>query len=83
MTLHAQREGLQTLQQDEGVEGRDGGARVAQNDGADAGDKGGWTRYVGKDGAVLGGVGTGQRGELVRVLRPGEGAAVDDDSAEA
>ncbi len=65
MALDAQGQALHTLQQYPGVEGGDGGARVAQDDGADAGHKGGRACHIGKDGSVIRGVGLGQGGILV------------------
>ena len=83
VALHAQRERLESLQQDPGVEGRDGSARVAQDDGTYARDEGRRSGHVGEDGAGVRRVGLGQRRILVGILLPGEGAAVDDDAAEA
>ena len=81
VTLDAQREGLEPLQQQEGVEGADGGAGVAQNHGPDAGDVGGGSGHVGKSGAVVAGVGLAQLGEFARG-GPVEAARVDDDAAQ-
>ena len=83
MALDAQRKGFETLQQDEGIEGGEGGSRIAQDYGTDAGDEGSRTGHVGKDCAVVGGVGLGYGGELVGPGLPVELAAVDNDAAEA
>ena len=61
--LHTQREGLEPLQQDKGVERRQGRSRVAQQDGTDTGDKGCPPGNIGKDRAVIRRVGLGQRGD--------------------
>ena len=53
VALYAQAQGLYTLQEDKGVEGRDGGTSVTQQDGTDAGDVSCSTYSVGKDDAVV------------------------------
>ena len=83
MTFHTQRQCFQSLEKDESVEGRDGGARVAQDDGADACHKSRLPRHVGKHGTVVRRVGLRQRRIFVGIGFPVEGAAVNDDTAEA
>ena len=82
MALHAQAQCLNALQQDEGVEGRNGGTGVAQQDGTDAGDEGCCSHGVGKHDAVIRGVGLGQCGEFLGIGLPVELAAVDDYAAQ-
>ena len=53
VTLYAQRESLEALEKDPGVEGRDGCTGVAEDDGADAGDERRSARHVGEDGSVI------------------------------
>ena len=50
MTLYAQAQRLDTLQEDKGIEGRDGSTSITQDDGTDAGDISGSTYSVGKYG---------------------------------
>ena len=81
MALDAQAQGLGALQQQKGVEGRDGSAGITQQDGADVGDKGGRAGGVCKGHAVVAGVG----GSDVAVLAAGlpvKFAAVHDDAAQ-
>ena len=80
MALDTQTQGLDTLQQDEGIERRDGGTSVTQDDGTNAGDVGGSTNSVSKHDAVVRGVGFGQCREFVGVGLPVELAAVDNDT---
>ena len=81
MTLHTQTQCLDTLQEDEGVEGRDGSTCIAQDDGTDAGDVSGSAYSVGKYDAMIRGIGLGEGGELV-VLFPIELATIDDDTTQ-
>lgn len=83
MTLHAQGQRFQSLQQDEGIERGDGGAGITQNDRTDTGDEGCRTCHIGKDGAVIAGVRLCQRGELVRIGFPRECTAVHNDTTQA
>ena len=53
MAFYAQAQRLYTLQQNEGVEGRDGSTRVAQYDGTNARYKGSSTYSVSKDDAMI------------------------------
>ena len=69
MAFHTKAQCLDTLQQNEGVEGRDGSAGVAQDDGTDAGDVGSSAYSIGENDAVIRGIGLRERGELV-VLPP-------------
>ena len=82
VALYAQTERLQALEQYPGVEGADGGTRVAQYHGADAGYEGSGPGHVGKDGSVIRGVGLGQRGVLVGIGLPVKLAAIYDDATQ-
>ena len=66
MALHAQRQGLEALQQQEGVEGADGRAGVAQYHGPDTCHECRVARHVGEYRAVIVGVGLGYLRELAR-----------------
>ena len=81
MTLHAQTQGLDTLQEDEGVERRDGSTSVTQNDGTDTSHIRSSAYSVGKYDAMIRRIGLGQCGELV-VLFPVELTAIDDDTTQ-
>ena len=81
MTLHTQTQGLYTLQQYEGIERRDGGTGITQDDGTDAGDISRSTYGVGKHDAMIRGIRLGERGELV-VLLPVELTTIDDDTTQ-
>ena len=81
MALNPQREGFESLQQQEGIEGADGGTGVAQNDGPYAGDEGGRAGHVGETGSVVAGVGLAQLGKLAGG-GPVEAARVDDDATQ-
>ena len=81
MAVQPQGEGLHPLEQQKGVEGRDDGAGVPQENGADIGDKGGGAGGVRKGYAVIAGVGLGDGGVLPRGL-PVEFAGVHDDAAQ-
>ena len=70
------------LQQQEGSERRQGGAGVAQQNGADAGHKGGSAEGLVEVQAVIGGIRLGQSRELARNGVPVELAAFDDHTAE-
>ncbi len=78
VALHAQGQGFQALQQQEGVHRRQCCAGVAQRHGAGPGDKGGGAELLGVDHAVVGRLRGVEAGELLRVVGPGEVAAVDD-----
>ena len=82
MALDAQGQGLGALQQQEGSERRQGGAGVAQQNGADAGHKGGSAEGLVEVQAVIGGIRLGQSRELARNGVPVELAAFDDHTAE-
>ena len=69
MTLHAQRQRLHALQQMKGVGGRKTGAEIAQTFGARPHDKGGGTELLGKDDAVIAGIGLGQGGKFARACQ--------------
>ena len=78
MPLHAQVQGLDAQEDEEGVERADGGSCVAQALEAGLGDEGCRAREVGQHGAVVGGEGLRELGELA--VLPVEGAAVHDDA---
>ena len=62
MSLKAERKGLHALQKQEGIEGRDRGSCIAQENGADVSDKGcGADRIIEGD-SVIAGVGLGNLG---------------------
>ena len=75
-----QAENARLLQQQEGVEGRDGRARVPQQYGADVGDEGGRPHGVGEGHPVVAGVGLGDGCVFARGL-PVEFAGIHDDAA--
>ncbi len=81
VALDAKRQGLQALEQQERVEGRQRRAQVAQQRGAGLGDVGGSPTHVGEHDAVVGGVGLGQAREAVGMGRPIELAGVDEHAA--
>jgi hypothetical protein len=81
VALHAQAEGLDALQEVEGVVGGDGGAEVAQHHGARPGDVRRRPEGLVVVEAVVAGVGPGDQGEAP-AGRPVEAAAVDDDPAD-
>ena len=82
VALDAQGQGLGALQQQESSERRQGGAGVAQQNGADAGHKGGSAESLVEVQAVVGGIRLGQSRELARNGVPVELAAFDDHTAE-
>ena len=82
VTLHAQVQRLHALQDEEGIERRQGGARVAQQHGADAADVRGGPEGVAPHNPVVAGVGLGEAREAVGVGRPVEVARVDDHAAD-
>ena len=83
VTLNAEGQRLKALEQDEGVEGRDGCTSIAEQDSADAGDESCRSGDIGEHGTVVRGVGLGECRVLIGVLLPIEGAAVDNYAAEA
>ncbi len=83
VALHAQRQGLQALQDEEGVERRERRAHVAQRHHPAAADEGGGAEGLGVGHAVVGRIGRVQQREARLVLGPGEFAGVDDDAADA
>ena len=64
VALYTERERLQSLQENEGIEGGDGSTRVAQYHRTNASYEGGRTCYVSKYGTMVAGVGLGQVGNL-------------------
>ena len=81
MALNAQAQGLGTLQQQEGVERRDGRTGITQQDGADVGDESGGAGCISEGHAVVAGVGSGDVAVLAAGL-PVELSAVHDDAAQ-
>ena len=79
--LQAERQGLHALEEQERVEGRDGGAGIPQEDGTDVGDKGCGADCVGKGDAVVTRVRVGDLREFARGF-PVKFAGLDDDAAE-
>ena len=80
VAFQAERKGFDPLKKEERVEGGDGGAHVAQKNGADVGDKRGRARGVGERDAVITRV---RRGDVrVAFGIPLEFARIDNDSAE-
>ena len=59
MTLYAQAQRLDTLQQDKGIEGRQCGTSITQQDGTDASHVSGGTDSISKHDAMIGGIGFG------------------------
>ena len=82
VAVQAQREGLHALQQQEGIEGRNGGAGVPQEDGPDIGDEGGGASGVHEADAVVAGVRLRNGGVLAAGL-PVELAGIHDDPAQS
>ena len=82
VALDAQRQRLDSLQEDPRVERADGRSGVAQDDGTDARHEGGGAGHVGEDGAVIARIRFGERGIFVGVGFPVELAAVHDHAAE-
>lgn len=80
--IHPKGERLYPLEDEEGVEGGQRGAGVAQRDDAGAADVGGGAQGLGVDDAVVAGVGLVQALEAFLVLGPGELAGVDDGAAD-
>ena len=81
--FHAQGQGLQALQDEEGVERRQRRAGVAQRHHAAAADEGGGAEGLGVGHAVVGRIGRVEQREARLVIRPGELAGVDHDAADA
>ena len=82
VAVQPQGQGLDALEQQEGVEGRDGRAGVTQQNRPDVGHEGSGTGGVHEAHAVVAGVRLGDGGILAAGL-PVEGAAVHDDTAQA
>ena len=81
MAVQTKRQGLHTLQQQEGVEGRDGGAGIPQQDGPNVSNKSGGTDSVHKADTVVAGIGV-CNGRVLAVGLPVELAGVHDDAAQ-
>ena len=80
--VHAHRQRLDPLQDEEGVEGRDRRAHVPQRHHPRAADEGRGPEGLRVDHAVVGGVRLAHAREALPVLGPGEAAAVDDGAPE-
>ena len=83
MALHAQRQGLQALQDQEGVERRQRGAHVAQRHHPATADKGRRAEGFGVGHAVVGRVRGIEQREACSVRCPRECARIDHDAADA
>ncbi len=81
--VHAQRQGFDALQDQEGIEGRDRRAGVAQRHHAGTADVGRGAERFGIDHAVVGHVRRVEALEALLVGSPGEFAGIDDDAADA
>ena len=80
--VHAHRQRLDALQDQEGVERREGRAHVPERHHARPADVGGRSQRLGEDHAVIGHVRRVQPRELVGVPGPGEVAGVDEQAAD-
>ena len=80
--VHAQRQGLDALQNEEGVERRERCTGVAQRHHAGAADEGCGTQRLGVDHAVVGHVRLVQATEARLVLGPRKLARIDDGAAQ-
>ena len=74
--LQAKRQRLDALQDQEGIEGRNGGAQIAQRHYPRTADIGGWPQCFGVDHPVVAGVGLVQAFETCLVLAPWELARI-------
>ena len=83
MTLHAERQCFQTLQQDKSIERRDRSSCITQNDSPDAGDESCRTCHVGKDRSMITWVRFAQGRELIGICFPIEIATVHNHSSQA
>ena len=81
MAIKAQRERLNPLEQQEGVERADAGTGITQQDGPHIGGKSRRAGRLHKADAVVAGVGRGD-GRIVARSRPVKGSAVHDDAAQ-
>jgi hypothetical protein len=81
--VHAQGEGFDALQDQEGIEGRDRRAGVAQRHDAAAADVGRGAEGLGVHHAVVGHIRRVEALEALLVFGPGELAGIDDDAADA
>ena len=81
VAIHADAEGLDALQQLEGIGRRQTRAEIAQAFGARPHDEGGLAELLVEDDAVIAGIGLGQHRKLARGT-PVEPAAVDNDAAD-
>ena len=76
VALDAQGQRLDALQQNPGIEWRDGSPRVAKDDGTDAGRERRRTGHVGKHDTVVAGIGLGDARIAVGIGLPVEASAV-------
>ena len=79
MSFDPQGERFGPLQKQEGREGRENGACIAQENGPDPGDEGRGTQILVEAQTMVAGVRLGQGGELARHRRPVESASLYDD----
>lgn len=70
MTLHAERQCFQTLQQDKSIERRDRSSCITQNDSPDTSDESCRTRHIGKDRPMITWVRFAQGRELIGICFP-------------
>ena len=82
VTLHPQRQRFDALEEEERVKGRECGAGVAQQHGANTADVGRRSERVGPDNAVVAGVRPDEDLELLRLRAPVEVAGIDHDAAD-
>ena len=83
MTLHAQAQRFHTLQQNKGIEGRNGSTGITQNHGTNTGNEGCRPCHVGKHGTMIRGIGLSQCGIFVGVCLPVKLTSVNDDTTQA
>ena len=81
MTFQSQGEGFHALQEQEGVEGGDGGAGISKEDGPDVGGKGCGSRRLHEGNSVVAGIGVGD-GRVFAAGLPVEFSGVHDDAAQ-
>ena len=81
--IHAQRQGLQPLQNQESIHGADGSPHITQGHGARPANVGGGAQRLGIDHAVVADFRGVQAFETLFVLCPGEFATVHNDTAQA
>ena len=78
MSLHTEGERLQSLQQDPGIERRQGSTGITEDDRPNAGNEGSSSGHIGKDGAMITGIWLSQGRILVGVGFPVERSSIHD-----